>query len=142
MRFQGSLCSQTELNGWCYLFFSCFKQKMEKEVQSSEKRYLSAALTYIRYNYMYDINIDQISMYLGIDRTYLYKIVKKYTAYSPKVYLTLCRIEAAKDMLRYSEYAITEIAFACGFHDSSGFCKVFRLYEKQTPSQYRRRCKR
>ena len=142
MRFQGSLCSQTELNGWCYLFFSCFKQKMEKEVQSSEKRYLSAALTYIRYNYMYDINIDQISMYLGIDRTYLYKIVKKYTAYSPKVYLTLCRIEAAKDMLRYSEYAITEIAFACGFHDSSGFCKVFRSYEKQTPSQYRRRCEK
>ena len=136
--FQSFLCTQIELCGWSYLFFSCLNQNADSQIQHNEKKYLSAALNYIYYNYMDDINIDEISGHLGIDRTYLYKIVKKYTNCSPKEYLTSRRIAAAKDMLQYSKYSITDIALACGFRDSSVFCKTFRTCERLTPSEYRR----
>lgn len=135
--FQSFSCTQAELCGWAYLFFSCFPRKEETNLQNREKEYLCAALNYIHYNYMNDLNIEEISAHVGIDRTYLYKIVKKYTNRSPKEYLTSRRITAAKDMLEYSHYGITDIALACGFHNSSIFSKVFRLHEKQTPSEYR-----
>ena len=136
--FQSGLCTQEELCGWAYLFFSCLQHKADSQCKNNEGKYLSAALNYISYNYMTDINIDEISIYLGIDRTYLYKIVKKYTNCSPKEYLTSRRISAAKDMLEYSQYSITDVALACGFHDSSAFPKTFRSYENKTPSEYRR----
>ncbi|AEE15504.1 AraC family transcriptional regulator [Treponema brennaborense] len=129
--------SQMELAGWFYLFFSCLRQKDIAEVPK-EKKYLESAVNYIRYNYMRDINIDEISARIGIDRTYLYKILKKYENCSPKEYLMRRRVAAAKDMLCYSTVSVTEIASMCGFHDSSSFCKIFRRYEGKSPSVYRR----
>ena len=34
----------------------------------------------------------------------------------PKEYITLLRIEAAKNLLQHSKYSITDISAACGFH--------------------------
>ncbi|MEL3906362.1 MAG: AraC family transcriptional regulator [Treponema sp.] len=131
--------SQLELNGWCHLFFSCFKNHIYNVPKDCKNTYLTKALQYIGSHYMQDINIDQLSTSLKIDRTYLYKIIKKYTGTSPKEYITVLRITAAKNMLQYSQYSMTEIAFACGFHDHSSFCKTFKRYEGETPSQYRER---
>ncbi|CEM62548.1 AraC family transcriptional regulator [Treponema phagedenis] len=135
--FQQQSLSQMELQGWCYLFFSCFKKQPTKASQDFKDNYFSKALNYIRYNYMRDINVNQISAEIGIDRTYLYKIIKEFTGVSPKTYITILRIEAAKNMLQYSNYSITDIAALCGFHDQSSFCKIFRRHETQTPSEYR-----
>ncbi len=136
--FQSRRRSQLELRGWCYLFFSCFKNCGVNGSTVKENTYVCEAINYVRYNYMHDISVEQISSYLGINRTYLYKILKDYTGVSPKEYITLRRIEAAKNMLQYSNYDITGIALSCGFRDHSSFCKVFRQYERQTPSQYQR----
>jgi len=135
--FQKRKLEQLELNGWCNLFFSCFNRQEEKRQKSFKGGYLSDVLNYLRYNYMHDINIDQLSAQLGVDRTYLYKIVKNHTGSSPKEYITLLRVEAAKNMLQHSKYSITDIAVACGFHDHSSFCKIFKRYESFTPSNYR-----
>lgn len=54
-----------------------------------------------------------------------------------KKYITLLRIEAAKNLLQHSKYSITDISAACGFHDHSSFCKVFKRYACDTPSLYR-----
>lgn len=135
--FQKRKLEQLELSGWCKLFFSCFNRQEEKRQKSFKDGYLLDVLNYMRYNYMHDINIDQLSAQLGVDRTYLYKIVKNHTGSSPKEYITLLRVEAAKNMLQHSKYSITDIAVACGFHDHSSFCKIFKRYESYTPSHYR-----
>lgn len=130
--------SQTELAGWFYLFFSCLPCEIRDGGMGRDKVLTQTALEYIRNNYMYDISIDDISAQIGIDRTYLYKLCKKYTNMSPKEFLTVRRISAAKDMLWHSHHSITEVAFFCGFHDSSSFCKTFRQYEKRSPSEYKK----
>ena len=135
--FQQHKLEPLELSGWCYLFFSCFNRQAEKRQKNFKDTYLHDILNYMRYNYMHDINIDQLSAQLGIDRTYLYKIVKNDTGHSPKEYITLLRIEAAKNLLQHSKYSITDISAACGFHDHSSFCKVFKRYAHDTPSHYR-----
>lgn len=133
--FQDQKHNQTELTGWFYLFFSCFK---DKNPQHNDKTYLHYALKFIQDNYTTDVNIDDIAQKIGIDRTYLYKLCKKYTRISPKEFLTMNRLAAAKDMLRYSKQKITDIALSSGFHDSSAFCKIFQKYEKISPSEYRK----
>lgn len=136
--FKNAEHSQTEIAGWFYLFFSCLQCKKIDIAMGKDKILTQAALEYMRNNYMYDINIDGISAQIGIDRTYLYKLCKKYTNTSPKEFLTARRIDASKNMLWHSENTITEIALSCGFHDSSSFCKTFRQYENQSPSDYQK----
>ncbi|MFI3257563.1 MAG: AraC family transcriptional regulator [Spirochaetales bacterium] len=126
-----------ELTGWFYLFFSCLKGFTQE--LPVNKTNVQNAIEYMRANYMNDINIDEISSSLGIDRTYLYKICKAYTNMSPKEFLTKQRIAAAKDMLLHSNNNITEIALSCGFHDSSSFSRIFHKYEHISPSDYRKK---
>lgn len=131
--------SKTELTGWFYLFFSCFHEK-GRNSNSRDKQYLDIILNFIRYNYMLDININELSDRIGIDRTYVYKIIKKFKNCSPKQLLQNQRICSAKDLLQYSETDITEISALCGFNNSSSFSKIFKQVVGKTPSNFRRDC--
>jgi len=130
--------NQEALIGWFYLIFSTMLRDVFYET-GNEAGYYQEAEKYIRHNYGYDINVNEIAGHIGIDRTYLYKIFKKYTGKSPKQYLTFCRLKAAKDMLDNTLLSITEIALSCGFHDSSVFCKNFLKDTKMNPQKYRQR---
>ena len=64
---------------------------------------------------------------------------------APEFFLSLIhsllakRINNAKELLRYSNSSIEEIAHLCGIDDASYFNKVFRKMEGCTASEYRKR---
>ena len=88
-------------------------------------------------NYTNPIQISEIAGYVGIDRTYLYRIFMHQAGVSPKQYLSRYRLEEAKEMLVQTEYRITEIAYSCGYHDSSSFCRHFQKATGNAPARYR-----
>lgn len=100
--------------------------------------YLEMAKEYMKNNYSYDIHISDIAVFIGIDRTYLYRIFMDQEQISPKGYLQQLRIRAASNMLRSTEHSVTEIAYSCGFKDASAFCRQFRGLTGMTPSAFRR----
>jgi len=103
-----------------------------------EEGYFKRAVAFIRHNYSYPIQVSEIADYVGIDRTYLYRIFMHQAGVSPKQYLSRYRLEEAKVMLVQTEYRITEIAYSCGYHDSSSFCRHFQKETKTAPARYRR----
>lgn len=100
--------------------------------------YLEMAKEYMKNNYSYDIHVSEIATFIGIDRTYLYRIFMEQEQISPKGYLQQLRIRAASNMLRSTEYSVTEAAYSCGFRDASAFCSQFRKLTGMTPSAFRR----
>ena len=46
-------------------------------------------------------------------------------------------MERAKDYLLSTALSCKEISFRLGFDSASYFNKMFRLYQKQTPKEYR-----
>lgn len=137
--FEGGEYSQNELLGFFYLIFSKIKREETEDKGHFDKGYLEKSILFIRHNYSYDIHIRDIARFVGIERTYLYKIFMKYQNCSPKHYLTEYRLMVAKDMLVNTRLSITEIAYSSGFHDSSVFCKKFQKKEKISPLQYRKK---
>lgn len=129
-----------EMAGYLYLLFSRFP-KCQKEGGEYEQSYLSRAEGYIHHNYSYPIQIGDVASYVGIDRTYLYRIFVKYKGISPKHYLTAYRIMESKRLLEDTGLSITETSLSCGFHDASVFCKNFLKTEGQSPLQYRKQIK-
>lgn len=124
--------------GWFYLIFSCIipPAPVPAPELPGEILYLRSALSYIHNNFSYPITVSDIAQFVGIDRTYLYRIFRSQMGKSPKEYLTDYRLETARAMLRKKQYSVTEVAFSCGFHDSSSFCKAFRKSSGISPLAY------
>ena len=83
------------------------------------------------------MQVKEIANYVGIDRTYLYRIFMRQAGISPKQYLSRHRLNEAKEMLKHTSYRITEIAYSCGYHDSSAFCRYFQKEMGIAPSKFR-----
>lgn len=124
-----------------YRILGCFYGAMAQlerweNGETYEEEYFRKARDYIQNNYSYPIKIGDLAKYVGIDRTYLYKIFEKREGISPKQYLLLVRVNAAKNMLRTGQYSVGKIALSCGFSGSPSFCNHFKKVTGRTPSQF------
>ena len=53
-------------------------------------------------------------------------------------YITQLRIEDAKQLLKFSNISVTEIAMTVGYTDSNYFTSLFKQKVGITPSKYRK----
>lgn len=109
-----------------------------EEDLSHSKIYLKNILNYIHENYQNDIKISKISTNMNIDRTYIYKLFKKYLNTSPQQYILNYRIEKAKILLKKSNLTILQISEKLGFNTSTYFIKKFKKEVGLSPSEYRK----
>lgn len=130
--------NQDEMAGYLYLLFAQFPRRWEGG-EDPEWNYVAGAERYIHHNFSYPIQIGDVAKHVGIDRTYLFKLFKKYKGISPKQYLTACRLAEAKRLLEETALNATEIGLSCGFHDASVFGKNFQQWEGEPPLAYRKR---
>ena len=136
-----SFCTswKTPLNplGNLLLLLSCMSHPHAIAKEDYSAQYFRKAKEYIENNYTYPIRISDIARFVGIDRTYLYKIFMEQSSLSPKQYLLQHRLRIATQMLCNSSYTITEIAFSCGFKDAPAFSNYFKKYVGYTPRDFR-----
>jgi len=85
---------------------------------------------------------SEIARAAGVSRSHLCRIFKRVTGLSLNRFLTRRRLQAAKAMLRDGGTAIQQVASTVGYHDPSHFDRIFRRWEGQTPSLYRRQAVR
>lgn len=116
-------------------FFARIEPFLSKKRRNS--LYFEQCLTYIADSYTNQITVQDIADYVNIDRTYLFKLFKRNLGISPQVYLLNYRIDKACDLLRTTEYSITDIAYNVGFRDYSDFSRQFKTRHKMSPTQYR-----
>lgn len=108
---------------------------MERLTQSN-KNYVKNAIIYIEYEYGRGISVNDISNQLKLDRTYFYRIFKKETGKTPKVYLMEYRIKKAKSLIAMG-IDFKTISNSIGLRDVYHFSKLFKKIEGVSPSKYR-----
>lgn len=66
------------------------------------------------------------------------RLFKESVGLPPHRWLTRQRIEAAKTMLRDTDFPLSEIALECGFCEQAHMCRVFRKWLGTTPGAWRK----
>ena len=97
------------------------------------------AKSYILDNIADAITVKDVADHVGLSAEYFTKLFKKETGQSIKEYITLMKVEAAKNMLAHSNISVGMVALELGYSNFSHFSQVFRKYENVTPSEYRSR---
>lgn len=134
------LSREYELLGHLYEIFSLIIHRQPHPSVSNAEQYLTEAIEYIEKNYTcISLRVRDIATYIGIDRTYLYRIFDECLHTSVQDFIQQFRLDKAKGLLKYSNTSIGEIALNCGFENQSYFSTVFKKRYQLTPLQYRKK---
>ena len=114
-----------------------FEEGFIRDKNVSANELCEYTLNYIRENYAQPLSIPRICTDVGISQTYLSRLLRKYAGTTFNTFLTQCRMDAAKQMLReHPDILLHEVAACVGYDDQSYFSKIFRNETGMTPSQY------
>lgn len=112
-------------------------QTVNPKKYASAQIYVKHAIQYIEYNYNNDIQINDIADYLELNRSYFTTIFKQEMNLSPKTFLSLFRIEKAKDLLSDTSLSVSDISERVGYKNPFTFSKIFKKFTGYSPSEFR-----
>ncbi len=116
------------------------RQKMKEEEASgvSKLKQLEPVITFIEESYSKNPTIEEMADTINASPQYLCRLFNKTFRMRPFVYMTLLRMQKAKELLiQESDIAVKDIAEKTGYNDTSYFCSVFKKHEGVTPSEFR-----
>lgn len=134
---KGELYQNVRINArLCYLLSFYIQNFPSKNDEFN--RYVLTATKYIELNFRNSsFTATDVSNYLKLDRSYLYKLFKSEMGMSVHDYINKLRISRAASLLSTSNLTIKNIANESGFSDQMYFSRLFKKKKNLTPSQYR-----
>ncbi|WP_443663161.1 AraC family transcriptional regulator [Clostridium sp.] len=102
-------------------------------------KFIKDIMNYLDKNLTDKTTLDMLAKECSISKYYLEKEFKKYIGVTPNEYLILNRISLAKELLKYSEIPVSEIASKLGIHNTSHLINLFKEREGITPLAFRKR---
>ena len=92
---------------------------------------------YLEDNYMFDISLENLADYLGYSFKYASVLFKKVLGDNFKNYISIYRIEKAKEIMRENkDLRIKDLAKLIGYNSSNTFIRIFKQYEGVSPGKY------
>ncbi|MGD7045739.1 response regulator [Jeotgalibacillus proteolyticus] len=86
-----------------------------------------------------DLSLEIISKEAGLSPIYVSKLFKEKLGINYISFLTECRLEKAKKLMRDPEKSMKEISIEIGYHDPNYFSKVFKKAFHTSPTDYRKK---
>lgn len=81
--------------------------------------------------------IAELASFLEVSPRTLNRRFHQATGHSPQAWLQQLRVSQARELLRHSNLAVSEVAWQVGMTDVSQFGKLFRQHVGMTPGAYR-----
>jgi len=130
------------LTGYAYILLARLIERTnhptasEKRV-SRQETYLRAAINYIEQNYYNKLTIDEVSRYVGLDRSYLGSLFIKYLHISMQDFLINLRMDKACSLLENENLRVGDVARSVGYPDQLHFSRIFKTRKGVTPTEFK-----
>lgn len=92
---------------------------------------------YCRDNPDVDIGVDALAKISGYSRYHFSRLFTARRGISPGAFIRELRLNRAVKLLQTEKMSVKEVASACGFDDTSYFCKAFRKSFGVSPAKFR-----
>lgn len=115
------------------------KQVAAQHRQASYSKPIIQCMDYVYYHLHENISGEILADVTGLNRSYLSTLFHKETGITISDYIMSKKMEAAENMLKYSDYSLTEISEYLNFSSYSYLAKLFKEKHGLTPKAYRNR---
>jgi AraC-like DNA-binding protein len=112
--------------------------RMQKLLQESiNSKAIIQCIDYIHMHLHGSITLKKLATHVNLNPSYLSTLFKKETGYSLHFYINERKIDAAKNLLQYSDYPSIDIANYLSFSSHSHFISTFKKHTGFTPRAFR-----
>lgn len=109
-------------------------------ISSMDEKLLEKAMKCIEKNMdNFDYDVDAFVSDMAIGRTVMYRKIKDITGMSVKEFIMDIRLKRAVQLIRESDYNISEISMMTGFINPKYFSVCFKRHFDMTPSEYKKK---
>lgn len=103
----------------------------------AQSRPINDCLNYIYSHIKERITIEDLAEYTDNSTSYISRLFKEELGMSTSDYIRNVKIDAAKNMLRFSDYSLVDISNYLAFSSQSHFIHLFQKETGMTPKKYR-----
>ena len=105
-------------------------------VESERIMRIGRAIAHMERHFDEGVTLPDLAKMVGMSGRSFYRSFSMATGESPLAYLQKLRLAKAAKILQTTDKNVTEVAFECGFNDSSYFARQFRRVFGASPLQF------
>ncbi len=105
---------------------------------SSISEQVESVHDYIKKHYMERLSLADLAEQFYVEPSYLSRKFSQRYNETITAYITGCRMDRAKELMKDDENKLEAISFEVGYDDYNYFSRVFRRFEGVSPSEYRK----
>ena len=135
----GKSYAEYSFTGYVYeIIGEIVKNKTETTFSTeNSKKLISEAVNYVASNFGDNITVSEMSKYLCIERTTLFRLFKDSFGISPQKYIISYKLKTAKELIENTNNSLILIAQKCGFQNYSHFSRSFTSFYGYSPTKLR-----
>src|SRR3989339_999913 len=119
------------------LTYILINSKNESSLNEQLPRHLTELVSHLQNTFNEEHRLSHYAQKFALNPSYLSRQFKKHLRVSFVEYIITLRMNRAKELLKYSEYPIYEIASMVGIDNVTHFINLFKYREELTPLQFR-----
>ena len=100
--------------------------------------FVRATVDHLNWSYAEPFSLDKLAEDVGVSKYHLSRGFKQYVGVTIGEYVTANRLRFARELLKYTDKPVHEVAELCGIPHVSHFIAVFKSSEGVTPLAYRK----
>lgn len=96
------------------------------------------AMRFLEDNFAHSFTMEEVAKMVGLSPAYFSERFKQIAGMNYIDYLTMTRMERAKQLLRDPKYKVQDVASRVGYIDPKYFTSAFKKFSGKTPLEFRR----
>jgi len=126
-----------QLIEWAFQQFLDITGQVKKQTTIDySNKIVQAAKEYLEAHYTEEISLEDVAEYVNISPQYFSKLIKKHTGLNFIDWLSMLRVNKAKELLANSNLTVKEVCYMVGYKDPNYFSRIFKKKIGLTPSEY------
>lgn len=126
-----------QLIEWAFQqFLDITGQVKKRNTIDYSNKIVQATKEYLEAHYTEEISLEDVAEYVNISPQYFSKLIKKHTGFNFIDWLSMLRVNKAKELLTNSNLTVKEVCYMVGYKDPNYFSRIFKKKIGLTPSEY------
>ncbi|MCS3429947.1 AraC family transcriptional regulator [Klebsiella sp. BIGb0407] len=112
--------------------------RQQVSIRKKDQKLVKYGIEFINQHFDDELTLATIAENAGASYHHFSRIFKKISGYNFIEYLTMIRINKAKQLLKDTQIPITDISYICGFSGHKQLIFAFNKYCRMTPTEFRK----